>query len=383
MHVVFESGSTLQAWNQLETKDHPAFLHITWIWLHSLSLGLTEEEEAQVAGNNELMEEEISGEKRPREDHRPSQRNTVFKHFYLAQPEAKCSWSQASLANSGKESQARYFWISHTSLFKPPCSCRKTRRKFPPGSWWKRAQGLAQLTTLMPPKSPADSSAPPSFSTTSIPDGQQLENGQLSIKNQCCVCVLGPASRGTQGMPKPRECFKHSRPLASNQAANPPPNPEGTPVPSAWHEASWGGETLVPRKHPKIFCLLAVGSSQDTISSISEPAHFEPWSCNLLEPQSCTCGQKGLWRPRVDIGSNSRSWDFFLSLGDSALPRASILWPICRLGLHPLLSGKTKKCPSMWAISLLKSFRAWRPCLAVSTLFSRLVMWFQPSSIFI
>lgn len=91
MHVVFESGSTLQAWNQLETKDHPAFLHITWIWLHSLSLGLTEEEEAQVAGNNELVEEKISGEKRPREDHRPSQRNTVFKHFYLAQPEAKCS----------------------------------------------------------------------------------------------------------------------------------------------------------------------------------------------------------------------------------------------------------------------------------------------------
>lgn len=58
MHVVFESGSTLQAWNQLETKDHPAFLHITWIWLHSLSLGLTEEEEAQVAGNNELVGEE-------------------------------------------------------------------------------------------------------------------------------------------------------------------------------------------------------------------------------------------------------------------------------------------------------------------------------------
>lgn len=84
-------SNSLQAWNQLETKDHPAFLHITWIWLHSLSLGLTEEEEAQVAGNNELMEEEISGEKRPREDHRPSQRNTVFKHFYLAQPEAKCS----------------------------------------------------------------------------------------------------------------------------------------------------------------------------------------------------------------------------------------------------------------------------------------------------
>lgn len=78
MHVVFESGSTLQAWNQLETKDHPAFLHITWIWLHSLSLGLTEEEEAQVAGNNELVGEETSGEKRPREDHRPSPKKTQF-----------------------------------------------------------------------------------------------------------------------------------------------------------------------------------------------------------------------------------------------------------------------------------------------------------------
>ena len=132
----------------------------------------------------------------------------------------------------------------------------------------------------------------------------------------------------------------------------------------------------MPRKHPKIFCLLAVGSSQDTISSISEPAHFEPWSCNLLEPQSCTCGQKGLWRPRVDIGSNSRSWDFFLSLTQHS-PGLQFCGPYAGWASIPRFWEKQR---SALPHGLFLSQRLSEPggkrmqCLAVSTLFSRPVM---------
>ena len=52
------------------------------------------------------------------------------------------------------------------------------------------------------------------------------------------------------------------------------------------------------------------GSAPHAISPNAEPAALEPCSSPRLKPPSCTWGQKGLWRPRVDIGSNSPSRGF-------------------------------------------------------------------------
>ena len=123
-----ESGSTLYPWAQLEIQDHAVFLHIIWIWLGSLSLGLAEEEETQVGENNEvvgrLLERKVTGHPKIA---------TACKLWYLSQPEAQGSRSQtALLPNSRKQSQARYFWISiHKRRCLVPKSCllRKRKRK--------------------------------------------------------------------------------------------------------------------------------------------------------------------------------------------------------------------------------------------------------------
>ena len=104
--------------------------------------------------------------------------------------------------------------------------------------------------------------------------------------------------------------------LPPNLANHPPPNAQGTPVSTAWHEPSWSGEALVSGYHPINIWVLALWSTQDTISPNAEPALLEPWSSTLLELQSCSWGQKGLCPPHVDIcskGTLRLSSSFWLS----------------------------------------------------------------------
>ena len=142
--------------------------------------------------------------------------------------------------------------------------------------------------------------------------------------------------------------------LPPNQAANPPPNAEGTVVPSACHETSWSRDALVLRKQPKIFWLLVVCSPQDTSRPTSELAPLELWSPYLLQPQSCAWGQKVICLPCVDICSNSHSQVFLLPLAQQSMG-------LCRFCFLSQLSWKTTKCPSKWALSISKAFRELKP----------------------
>ena len=65
-----------------------------------------------------------------------------------------------------------------------------------------------------------------------------------------------------------------------------------------------------------------------------EPAPLEPCHSHLLEPRSCTWGRKGLWHPRVDIGSNSPAQAFLLSLAQQSQGLRG-LGPRRGWGLHP------------------------------------------------
>ena len=65
-----------------------------------------------------------------------------------------------------------------------------------------------------------------------------------------------------------------------------------------------------------------------------EPAPLEPCHSHLFEPQSCTWGREGPWRPRVDIGSNSPSQAGLLSRAQQS-PGLLGLGPRRGWGLHP------------------------------------------------
>jgi len=88
-----------------------------------------------------------------------------------------------------------------------------------------------------------------------------------------------------------------------------------------------------------------------------------------LQPCHCTWVQKVLWRRLVDIGSNSNSQGFLLSLAQPTHPTPVLslsvclpwLGALCALNRLPPPSWSTKHCQSMWAIALSKAFRAFRP----------------------
>ena len=172
--------------------------------------------------------------------------------------------------------------------------------------------------------------------------------------NPEAVCVWTPASKEPQARQSPGPVSSLPNPLPPNQAANPPPNPEGTPPPSALRpppdrrclrgESPWcPGNTRTSSG-----CLLWGRPAQASIRPAPapapvpvpvaapdvEPAPLEPCHSHLLEPRSCTWGRKGLWHPRVDIGSNSPAQAFLLSLAQQS-PGLLGLGPRRGWGLHP------------------------------------------------
>ena len=128
------------------------------------------------------------------------------------------------------------------------------------------------------------------------------------------IWVSAPASEENKACQNPVNASSILSTLPPNQANHPPPNAQGTPVPTAWREPSQSREPLVSRKQPIDFWVLVVVSTQDTISPIAKAALLGSWSSNLLELQRCTWGQKVLLRPRVDNCSKSHYQAFHLSL---------------------------------------------------------------------
>ena len=76
--------------------------------------------------------------------------------------------------------------------------------------------------------------------------------------------------------------------------------------------------------------------------------HLWTWSCTWI--------QKPLWRPLVDIRSNSHSQAFLLY--GSAVPKYALTMAICSLDFLPPLSRNTK-CPSKWAVFFQRLSEPW------------------------
>lgn len=156
----------------------------------------------------------------------------------------------------------------------------------------------------------------------------------------------------------PKTCFKTLKPTATK--------PSCQSTSKSGRETSalclTGGvlEERVPGAQETPAHPLGACSAQHSISPSAEPAHLQGCRSHLLEPRSCSWSRKGFWRPRVDIGWNSHSQAFLLSLAQQCLG-LHCLGPSCGLGLLPQLSRNTKKGPSMWVLSLSKAFRARRP----------------------
>ena len=82
--------------------------------------------------------------------------------------------------------------------------------------------------------------------------------------------------------------------------------------------------------------LLWVRPAQASIRPDVEPAPLEPCPSHHLEPLSCPWDRKGLWRPRVDIGSNSPSQPLLLSRAQQSPGLLGLgLGPRRGWGLHP------------------------------------------------
>ena len=158
--------------------------------------------------------------------------------------------------------------------------------------------------------------------------------------NPEAVCDWAPASKEPQARQSPGPVSSLPNPLPPNQAANPPPNPEGTPPPSALRLTGGVSEERVPGAqetpaHPRGACCGGVPLKPPSAPAPDlEPAPLEPCHSHLLEPRSCTWGRKGLWHPRVDIGSNSPAQAFLLSLAQQS-PGLLGLGPRRGWGLHP------------------------------------------------
>ena len=161
----------------------------------------------------------------------------------------------------------------------------------------------------MPLMCPIYSSSPPSFSTYL----KARKSGAWIWPVQDAVWVSAPASEEHKACQNLVNASSILSTLPHNQATHPPPNAQGTPVPTASHEPSGSRESLSPWKQLINLWVLAVGSAHNTITPNAEPAYLEPRSSNPLEPQSCTWGRKVLWRPRVDICPKSHIQTFLLS----------------------------------------------------------------------
>ena len=202
--------------------------------------------------------------------------------------------------------------------------------------------------------------------------------------NPEAVCVWAPASRGPQARQSPGPVSSLPNPLPPNQAANPPPNPEGTLPPSAWQEVSRRRESLVPRKHPHILWGPAVSASRSSL----HPPSTRRGACALgalplpplraselhLRPDGAlapSCGQRRE-QPLSGLPSLSGSARAggLLGLG----PRGG--W-----GLHPRQEGPFHRGSISLSQRRFSCPCQPRPCLALEILSSKSISVCQPAPV--
>ena len=165
----------------------------------------------------------------------------------------------------------------------------------------------------------------------------RLDQGQPAVQSRGCVC-LGACLQGTPSTPKPRTCFRPSKPTATH--------PGGEPTSKSGRDTSalqlTGGvsQERVPAAQetparPLGACCGCVPLKPPSAPDV-EPAPLEPCPSHHLEPLSCPWDRKGLWRPRVDIGSNSPSQPLLLSRAQQSPGLLGLgLGPRRGWGLHP------------------------------------------------
>ena len=90
------------------------------------------------------------------------------------------------------------------------------------------------------------------------------------VHNSTLMCVSAPGSGGTQGIPKPSESLRHSQHNPPQPGCKSTSNAAGTPVSSAWQEASFSRVQGAKRTTPNLW-VVGVGSNQHTINPSSEP----------------------------------------------------------------------------------------------------------------